>query len=442
MELNPSISLLIECHGEDIGLLDKRLQTELHERVEYAYKITTNTFNFQNDVDFSVLKKEYFDTPIEKQRSNEKIMDLYLEKCNKIIPSDDIFKHDIFKKEKYKTVINSTKRMIAENRRCYRGHLVVDRTYYFDDVQFYTTFKFIKSFLPDNTPFMGNIYVLRASFLDGTVEKGDLLQSTDLIHPELNELRKLIQTKLLESKPKIITAYHLLTMIKSFFQKIYIYDLGCRGRSRNFDSKINPEYPDINPLLPRQLTNFVYNSERQPYLKRVFSRKEQDFNRELFELILEIFNTEAKQLVNRDGTNFKDIYVEKTFIDFLESKNIEKLYPDKDPLEIKELLRIILSEFFKSKEWKKREPVSRSEMLENIEKVYLEMLKLNIENENGYDDEGGDKQGTLFKDDPKIDTYIKYFDRTFFDKKYSIYEDYHVLRDKYEESINSYFKNL
>ncbi len=44
MELNPSISLLIECHGEDIGLLDKRLQSELHERVEYAYKITTNTF--------------------------------------------------------------------------------------------------------------------------------------------------------------------------------------------------------------------------------------------------------------------------------------------------------------------------------------------------------------------------------------------------------------
>ena len=441
MELHPSISLLIEAHGEDIGLLDKLLRTELDERVEIAYKITTNTFNFPHDIDFSVLRREYFDTPIEKQRSNEKIMDLYLDNCNKIIPSEHIFKHEIFTKEKYKTVINSTKRMITENRRCYRGHSVVDRLYYFNDSKFYNKFNFLTTFLPDNTPFMGSIYVLRASYLDGTAEQGDLLQSTDLINPQLNELRKLIQTKLHDGK-NMISLYHLLTIIKSFFQKIYIYDFGCRARSREFDSKINPEYPEINPLLPRQLTNFVYNSERQPYLKRVFSRKEQDFNREIFDLILELFNTEAKKLVNPDGTKFKDIYVEKTFIDFLESKNIEKLYPDKDPLEIKELLRIILSEFFKSKEWKKREPVSRSEMLENIEKVYLEMLKLNIENENGYDDDGEEKKGTLFRDDPKIETFIKYFDRTFFNKKYSIYEDFNLFRDRYEELINTYFQNL
>ena len=441
MELNPSISLLIEAHGEEIGLLNKQLQSELHERVEIAYKITTNTFNFPHDTDFSVLRKEYFNTPIQKQRSNEKIMDLFLENCNKIIPSDTIFKYEIFTKPHYKTVINSTKRMISEDRRCYRGHSVVDRLYYFDDQNFYNKFNFLTKFLPDNTPFMGSIYVLRASFLDGSVEQGDLLQSTDLFNPQLNELRKLIQSKVVEGKNRI-SAYHLLTIIKSFFEKIYIYDFGCRARSKEFNIKINPEYPEINPLLPRQLTNFVYNSERKPYLKRVFSRKEQDFNRELFELILDLFNTEAKKLVNGDGTKFKDIYVEKTFIDFLETKQVQNLYPDKDPEQIKELLPIILNEFFKTKEWKKREWISTSEMLENIEKIYLEMLKSNIENENGYDDDGEEKKGTLFRDDPKIETFIKYFDRTFFNKKYSIYEDFNLFRNKYEELIISYFENL
>ena len=81
-------------------------------------------------------------------------------------------------------------------------------------------------------------------------------------------------------------------------------------------------------------------------------------------------------------------------------------------------------------------------MLRNIEKVYLEMLKSDIENENGYDDDGEEKKETLIRDDPKIETIIKYFDRTFFNKKYSIYEDFNLFRHRYEELINSYFKNL
>jgi len=438
MDLHPSISLLINCHASEIGLLDINLQSELNERVEVAYKITTNTFNHIEDKDYNVLKKEYFDIPIEHQRSNEKIMDLFLENCLLNAIPKRILNSNSYTEPNYKPVINSTLRMIDEDRRCYRGHSVVDRLYYFDDIDFYKKFKVFQSVLRDNTPFMGNMYVLRATFLDGTIEQGDLLQSVDLINSELNEIRQLVQTGLLANKKRIKVS-DLLTILKSKFNKIYIYDFGCRARTKNFNLKVNPEYPDINPLLSRQLTNFVYNSERKPYVKRVFSRAEQDFNRELFDLIITLFNKETNKLINEDGTKFKDIHEEKTFIDLLESKNIESMYPEKDPIEVKEHLAIVLKEFFRTKEWMIRAPVPTSEILENIKKIYLEMIRLKIVNESDSEDE---EEQTLFSEKPQLETFMKYFDSHFFNKKYSIYEDFSVLKQKYQQLIYSFFDGL
>lgn len=257
---HPSISLLINSHGGDTGWLNPDLQTELYDRVQIAYKITHNSLNFSANDNFSLLEEEYHPIlPVSEQLSNSEIMIKYIDTC-KESPNKQTLEFINSSYSKYTENKPSAISMVEKNRQCYIGRPIVNRTFYFNDPKWFDYSMRTNSLLKVNTPIMGNIYVLRASYTDGTYARGDLLQK-QLLSNRLQALQIIVKNLVISTSDYSISFEELLPLLSERFERIYIYDFGCRVRSKTGFTKL--------PHLNRQLSNTIYQKEVYPHLERL-----------------------------------------------------------------------------------------------------------------------------------------------------------------------------
>lgn len=256
---HPSITLLINSHGMDEGFIEPPLQHLLDQRVQIAYMISSNTLHFFDRLNYQLLELEYLsnNAPLSNQRSNSEIMDLFITDCKEHYVQDEAYVESSY--VGLEDSKESAKHMVATNRQCYRGKAVINRVYGFTDENFFTKEKTLPPWIKNNSPFMGSMYVLRASYDDGTYEHGDLLQPLYMSN-RLQPLQILIQEILLDQGNEIDST-DLLTVLAERFEHIYIYDYACRTRgNKNAFTRV--------PALQRNLSTIIYEQESTPIFNR------------------------------------------------------------------------------------------------------------------------------------------------------------------------------
>jgi hypothetical protein len=136
--------------------------------------------------------------------------------------------------------------MIKNQKECYIGHVVVNRTFWFGDKTWETTQQ-IPDFTNITPPFMGNMFVLRAIQKDGSILQGELL--SEMKEDGLDHLRKTVQEIIL-SNNLYIDYKSLLPILKKLYKHIYIYDFACRGANYNTYKSVRQK---------------IYKTEKEPF---------------------------------------------------------------------------------------------------------------------------------------------------------------------------------
>jgi hypothetical protein len=223
-EKGESIALLITGHGIDMNQFNE-VKKEEFKYVKVAYRIPHDTLNFIYPWFFDPLTEYYIES--KKLYSNEIIMDKYIEDCekNKVDNTNNYKAHyKKFKQDpsRYESPVNS---MIKNKKECYVGNVIINREFWFGDKKWKKT-QHTPEFTKINSPFMGNMFVLRADHKDGKKLQGELLSK--MKKDGLDHLRKPIQDIILYNKMSIDFNF-LLPILQKFYKRVYIYDFACRG---------------------------------------------------------------------------------------------------------------------------------------------------------------------------------------------------------------------
>ena len=240
-EKGESISLLITGHGIDMDEFSK-VKKEEFKYVKVAYRIPHDTLNFIYPWYFEPLSR-YYIKPKELY-SNKTIMDKYIKDCENTKVSDlRMFLnykayYDSFKvnPSRYESPVGS---MIKNKKECYVGHVIINRQFWFGDETWEKTQK-LPDFTTINSPFMGNMFVLRAVQKNGKRLQGELLSK--MKKDGLDHLRKTIQGTILTPHNGMSIDFNfLLPILQKFYKRVYIYDFACRTANVKTDRKVRQD---------------------------------------------------------------------------------------------------------------------------------------------------------------------------------------------------------
>jgi hypothetical protein len=240
-EKGESISLLITGHGIDMDEFSK-VKKEEFKYVKVAYRIPHDTLNFIYPWYFEPLSR-YYIKPKELY-SNKTIMDKYIKDCENTKVSDlRMFLnykayYDSFKvnPSRYESPVGS---MIKNKKECYVGHVIINRQFWFGDKTWEKTQK-LPDFTTINSPFMGNMFVLRAVQKNGKRLQGELLSK--MKKDGLDHLRKTIQGTILTPHNGMSIDFNfLLPILQKFYKRVYIYDFACRTANVKTDRKVRQD---------------------------------------------------------------------------------------------------------------------------------------------------------------------------------------------------------
>jgi effector-binding domain-containing protein len=252
--IGESISLFITGHGTDLNEFDI-YDKEKFKHIKIAYRIPHDTINF--------IYKEYFDmlslfyikmkqvNAVNKVLySDNKIMDKYIEICKRT-KRTDLERHykqcydldPTLARDRFKSPVDS---MIKNEKECYIGHVVVNRTFWFGD-KTWETAQQRPDFTNITPPFMGNMFVLRAIQKDGSMLQGELLSKNK--KDGLDHLRKTVQRVILSTN-MYIDFNVLLPILQKLYKNIYIYDFACRS---------------CHVKTKRKVRQDIYKKEKEPF---------------------------------------------------------------------------------------------------------------------------------------------------------------------------------
>jgi hypothetical protein len=233
-EKGESISLLITGHGIDMNEFSKEKKEEF-KHIKVAYRIPHDTLNFIYEKYFLPFERYYiYPTTL---YSNKVIMERYIKDCeNNKMDNTNNYKvyYDSSKLDpsRYESPVGS---MIKNKKECYVGHVIMNRQFWFGDKKWKKEQK-IPEFMSITSPFMGNMYVLRAVQKDGKMLKGELLSK--MKKDGLDHLRKSIQSIILYPQNDMSINFNLLLpILQKFYKRVYIYDFACRTANVKTDRK-------------------------------------------------------------------------------------------------------------------------------------------------------------------------------------------------------------
>jgi hypothetical protein len=220
-KIGESIVLMITGHGSDLKELSKD-EKDRFKNVKIAYRIPHNILNFIYPSYFNVLRNRYIDD--KKFHSNQDIMDEYIRDCEKNKVNDDkILKN--YEKYVYPGHASPLASMIKKKKQCYVGRAVVDRLFWFGDKTWKKT-QNLPTFTKITNPFMGNMFVLRATKANGEMLQGELLaplKKSDGLDPLRRSVKNMILTGSM-----YIRLSQLLPLLQKSYKRVYIYDFACR----------------------------------------------------------------------------------------------------------------------------------------------------------------------------------------------------------------------
>jgi hypothetical protein len=220
-KIGESIVLMITGHGSDLKELSKD-EKDRFKNVKIAYRIPHNILNFIYPSYFNVLRNRYIDD--KKFHSNQDIMDEYIRDCDKNKVNDDkILKN--YEKYVYPGHASPLSSMIKKKKQCYVGRAVVDRLFWFGDKTWKKT-QNLPTFTKITNPFMGNMFVLRATKANGEMLQGELLAPLKK-SDGLDHLRRSVKNMILTGS-MYIRLSQLLPLLQKSYKRVYIYDFACR----------------------------------------------------------------------------------------------------------------------------------------------------------------------------------------------------------------------
>lgn len=252
-KIGESIALMITGHGADVTEFSKDDKNRF-KNVMIAYRIPHNILNFIYPQYFGVLQDLYISTS--KFYSNQAIMDSYIRDCQNNKTSDDKTRED-YKRFVYPGYASPLASMIKKKKQCYIGRVVIDRLFWFGDKTWEKT-QNLPTFTKITPPFMGNIFVLRATQADGKMLQGELLAPLKK-SDGLDHLRKALQKIILKGS-MYIRLSNLLPILQLFYKRVYIYDFACRNAYNNLGQD-------------RKNRQRIYQEEKRPFTPRTSPKK-------------------------------------------------------------------------------------------------------------------------------------------------------------------------
>ena len=246
-----SISLLITGHGKDLDEFSKD-DKEKFKHIKVAYRISHDTINFIYKKYFDLLSLYYIKMK-EVLYSDNKIMDEYIQRCIDTKRTDLLERNYKLFYDKHKIdpsrYASPVASMVKNQKECYIGHIIVNRSFWFGDKTWKKTEKSPDPDFTDITPpFMGNMFVLRAIQKDGKILQGELL--SPMKEDGLDHLRETVQEIILSNRMRI-DFKTILPILQELYENIYIYDFACRGAGV-FKTE-------------RKVRQDIYNQEKQPF---------------------------------------------------------------------------------------------------------------------------------------------------------------------------------
>jgi len=220
-KIGESIVLMITGHGSDLKELSKN-EKDRFKNVKIAYRIPYNILNFIYPSYFNVLRNLYIDD--KKFHSNQDIMDEYIRDCEKNKVNDARILEN-YKPYVYPGHASPLASMIKKKKQCYIGRAVVDRLFWFGDKTWKKT-QNLPTFTKITNPFMGNMFVLRATKANGEMLQGELLaplKKSDGLDPLRQSVKNMILTGSM-----YIRLSQLLPLLQKSYKRVYIYDFACR----------------------------------------------------------------------------------------------------------------------------------------------------------------------------------------------------------------------
>jgi hypothetical protein len=252
-KIGESIALMITGHGADVNEFSKEDKNRF-KNVKIAYRIPHNILNFIYPQYFDILHDRYILTS--KFYSNQAIMDSYIRDCEKNKTSDDKIRED-YKRFVYPGYASPLASMIKKKKQCYIGRVVIDRLFWFGDKTWEKT-QNLPTFTKITPPFMGNIFVFRATQADGKMLQGELLAPLNK-KDGLDPLRKAVQKIILKGSMYIRLSI-LLPMLQKLYKRVYIYDFACRNAYNNLGQD-------------RKNRQRIYQEEKRPFTPRTSPKK-------------------------------------------------------------------------------------------------------------------------------------------------------------------------
>ena len=252
-KIGESIALMITGHGADVTEFSKDDKNRF-KNVMIAYRIPHNILNFIYPQYFGVLQDLYISTS--KFYSNQAIMDSYIRDCQNNKTSDDKTRED-YKRFVYPGYASPLASMIKKKKQCYIGRVVIDRLFWFGDKTWEKT-QHLPTFTKITPPFMGNIFVLRATQANGKMLQGELLAPLKK-SDGLDHLRKALQKIILKGS-MYIRLSNLLQILQLFYKRVYIYDFACRNAYNNLGQD-------------RKNRQRIYQEEKRPFTPRTSPKK-------------------------------------------------------------------------------------------------------------------------------------------------------------------------
>ena len=243
IELGESIALMITGHGADISEFSKEEKNEF-KNVKIAYRIPHNILNFIYPSYFNVLRNRYIDA--KEFHSNQTIMNEYIRDCEINKASDDLTLKN-YEKFVFPGHASPLASMIKKKKQCYIGRAVIDREFWFGDKTWRQT-QNLPTFTKITPPFMGNMFVLRATQANGKIVQGELLAPPKK-SDGLDYLRTAVKTTIIRGA-MYITLSEILPLLQRYYKRVYIYDFACRNAGQTIK-------------LDRQNRQRVYKEEKR-----------------------------------------------------------------------------------------------------------------------------------------------------------------------------------